>query len=139
MGGLQGPDDGQARGRGGLPHRLHGARGGRAEGRARGHRDPEAPHPRHQQRRRSAALGSRRDQGAVAKQVTAPVLWEDSVASMLENGFEKAMELGPGKVTAGVLKRIDRSAECSNVEVWGNYPRRIRNVVVASINERQRW
>lgn len=53
----------------------------------------------------------------LAKQVTAPVLWENSVASMLENGFEKAMELGPGKVTAGVLKRIDKSAECSNVEV----------------------
>lgn len=53
----------------------------------------------------------------LAKQVTAPVLWENSVASMLENGFEKAMELGPGKVTAGVLKRIDRKAECSNVEV----------------------
>merc|ERR1719384_1995244 len=53
----------------------------------------------------------------LAKQVTAPVLWENSVASMLENGFEEAMELGPGKVTAGVLKRIDRSAKCSNVEV----------------------
>lgn len=53
----------------------------------------------------------------LAKQVTAPVLWEDSVASMLEHGFERAMELGPGKVTAGVLKRIDKSAECANVEV----------------------
>lgn len=53
----------------------------------------------------------------LAKQVTAPVLWEDSVASMLDHGFEKAMELGPGKVTAGVLKRIDKKAACENVEV----------------------
>lgn len=55
--------------------------------------------------------------GLLAKQVTAPVLWEDSVASMLNNGFERAMELGPGKVTAGVLKRISRNSECSNVGV----------------------
>lgn len=53
----------------------------------------------------------------LARQVTAPVLWEDSVASMLANGFEKATEIGPGKVTAGVLKRIDKSAACSNVGV----------------------
>jgi [acyl-carrier-protein] S-malonyltransferase len=53
----------------------------------------------------------------LAKQVTSPVLWEDSVASVLAHGFERATELGPGKVTAGVLKRIDKSAECSNVEV----------------------
>jgi [acyl-carrier-protein] S-malonyltransferase len=53
----------------------------------------------------------------LAKQVTAPVMWENSVASVLENGFEKAVELGPGKVTAGVLKRINKSAACENVEV----------------------
>lgn len=53
----------------------------------------------------------------LATQVTGPVLWEDSVASMLAHGFEEAKELGPGKVTAGVLKRIDKSAACSNVEV----------------------
>jgi len=53
----------------------------------------------------------------LAKQVTSPVLWENSMESMLAHGFEKAVELGPGKVTAGVLKRIDKSAECSNVEV----------------------
>ena len=53
----------------------------------------------------------------LAKQVTSPVLWENSMESMLAHGFERAMELGPGKVTAGVLKRIDKSAECTNVEV----------------------
>jgi len=53
----------------------------------------------------------------LAKQVTSPVLWENTMESMLAHGFERAVELGPGKVTAGVLKRIDKSAECSNVEV----------------------
>jgi len=54
----------------------------------------------------------------LAKQVTSPVLWEDSIASVLDGkGFEEAKELGPGKVTAGVLRRIDKTAACSNVEV----------------------
>lgn len=53
----------------------------------------------------------------LAKQVTSPVLWEDSMASMLEHGFERAVELGPGKVTTGVLKRINKTAASSNVEV----------------------
>lgn len=53
----------------------------------------------------------------LAKQVTSPVLWENSMDSMLEHGFEEAWELGPGKVTAGVLKRINKSAKCTNVEV----------------------
>merc|ERR1719253_706196 len=55
--------------------------------------------------------------GLLAKQVTSPVLWENSMASMLESGFERAVELGPGKVTTGVLKRVDKKAESSNVEV----------------------
>jgi len=53
----------------------------------------------------------------LANQVTSPVLWENSVGTLMENGFESAVELGPGKVTAGILKRIDRSAQCTNVEV----------------------
>ena len=53
----------------------------------------------------------------LATQVTSPVLWENTMASMLEHGLEQAYELGPGKVTAGILKRIDRSASCTNVQV----------------------
>lgn len=53
----------------------------------------------------------------LATQVTSPVLWENSVQSVLDSGFERAVELGPGKVTAGILKRISKTAECTNVEV----------------------
>jgi [acyl-carrier-protein] S-malonyltransferase len=53
----------------------------------------------------------------LATQVTSPVLWENTMDSMLANGFEKAYELGPGKVTAGILKRFDKQAECINIEV----------------------
>ena len=53
----------------------------------------------------------------LAKQVTSPVLFEDSVADLMKHDFGRAVELGPGKVIAGVLKRIDKTAECANVEV----------------------
>jgi [acyl-carrier-protein] S-malonyltransferase len=53
----------------------------------------------------------------LATQVTSPVLWESTMEAMLANGFEKAYELGPGKVTAGILKRFDKSAECIDVVV----------------------
>ena len=53
----------------------------------------------------------------LATQVTSPVLWENTMAAILEKDFERAVELGPGKVTAGILKRTNRKAEVSNVEV----------------------
>uniref|UniRef100_A0A7S4MDP8 Malonyl-CoA:ACP transacylase (MAT) domain-containing protein n=1 Tax=Odontella aurita TaxID=265563 RepID=A0A7S4MDP8_9STRA len=53
----------------------------------------------------------------LATQVTSPVLWENTMDSMLASGFERAVELGPGKVTAGILKRFSKKAECTNVEV----------------------
>lgn len=53
----------------------------------------------------------------LATQVTSPVLWENTMDSMLDNGFETAYELGPGKVTAGILKRFSKKAKCINVAV----------------------
>ena len=53
----------------------------------------------------------------LATQVTSPVLWEKTMESVLSRGFEEAFELGPGKVTAGILKRFNKSAKCTNVEV----------------------
>jgi [acyl-carrier-protein] S-malonyltransferase len=53
----------------------------------------------------------------LATQVTSPVMWENSMDSVLSRNFGKAYELGPGKVTAGILKRFSKTAECVNVEV----------------------
>ena len=50
-------------------------------------------------------------------QVTSPVLWENTMDLVLSKEFGKAYELGPGKVTAGILKRFSKTAECINVEV----------------------
>lgn len=48
------------------------------------------------------------------KQVLSPVLWEETLRGLLEAGVEQFHEVGPGKVLAGLLKRIQRKAECRN-------------------------
>jgi len=39
-----------------------------------------------------------------ARQVTSPVMWEKTMALMMERGYEQGYELGPGKVVAGIIK-----------------------------------
>ncbi len=45
------------------------------------------------------------------KQVTAPVLWEDSVTKMIADGVSIFVETGPGKVLSGLIKKIDPRVE----------------------------
>ena len=52
----------------------------------------------------------------LTKQVTSPVLWENTVAAMMERGYEQGYELGPGKVVAGIVKRINKEAKLTNIE-----------------------
>ncbi len=51
----------------------------------------------------------------LVRQVAQPVLWEDSLRSMLEQGVDEFYEIGPGRVLRGLLKRIDRKAVCHTV------------------------
>lgn len=44
------------------------------------------------------------------EQLYSPVLWEDSVRKMLELGVDTFIEIGPGKVLSGLVKKVDRSA-----------------------------
>ncbi|CAN4113947.1 unnamed protein product [Withania somnifera] len=51
----------------------------------------------------------------LASQVTSPVQWETTVKTLLTKGLKKSYELGPGKVIAGIVKRMDRGAEMENI------------------------
>jgi [acyl-carrier-protein] S-malonyltransferase len=44
----------------------------------------------------------------LVRQVDGPVRWQESVAFMAEAGVTTAFEVGPGKVLAGLVKRIDK-------------------------------
>jgi [acyl-carrier-protein] S-malonyltransferase len=48
-------------------------------------------------------------------QVCAPVLWEQSVAEMVNQGVSRFIELGPGKVLSGLVKRINKEVETANI------------------------
>ena len=41
-------------------------------------------------------------------QIDGPVLWEQTISLMAEAGVTHALEIGPGKVLAGLVKRIDK-------------------------------
>lgn len=51
----------------------------------------------------------------LARQVTSPVQWETTVKTLLSKGLQKSYELGPGKVIAGIVKRMDKSAAIENI------------------------
>ena len=53
---------------------------------------------------------------ALIRQVTQPVRWLDSVREMIDQGVNIFVEVGPGKVLSGLLRQIDRSVRCFNVE-----------------------
>jgi [acyl-carrier-protein] S-malonyltransferase len=44
----------------------------------------------------------------LVRQIDAPVRWEESVATIAGAGVTRALEIGPGKVLAGLVKRIDK-------------------------------
>jgi [acyl-carrier-protein] S-malonyltransferase len=48
-------------------------------------------------------------------QVVQPVLWEKTIRNLLEAGYHRFYEIGPGRVLTGLLKRVHRKAECVNV------------------------
>jgi [acyl-carrier-protein] S-malonyltransferase len=50
------------------------------------------------------------------RQVTAPVRWEESMRRLRSEGVELFIEVGPGKVLSGLMRQIDRQAECLRVE-----------------------
>ena len=47
------------------------------------------------------------------KQVSASVLWEDSMKFILSKGVTNFIEFGPGKVLKGLMRRIDSNAQVS--------------------------
>ncbi|KAJ6964892.1 hypothetical protein NC652_002961 [Populus alba x Populus x berolinensis] len=51
----------------------------------------------------------------LARQVTSPVQWETTVKTLLAKGLKKSYKLGPGKVIAGIVKRMDKKAEIENI------------------------
>jgi [acyl-carrier-protein] S-malonyltransferase len=52
----------------------------------------------------------------LVSQVCAPVLWEQSVTAMVQHGVTRMIEIGPGKVLSGLVKRISKEVVTANIE-----------------------
>ena len=52
----------------------------------------------------------------LAAQVYSPVLWVRTVRAMIDAGAERFIECGPGKVLAGLIRRIDKSTPVAYID-----------------------
>jgi [acyl-carrier-protein] S-malonyltransferase len=53
---------------------------------------------------------------ALVRQVDAPVRWVESVRALAAAGVDRGIEIGPGNVLAGLVRRIDRALK---IETYG--------------------
>jgi len=59
---------------------------------------------------------SERVRDLLVTQVCAPVLWEQSILTMVQHEVTRAIEIGPGKVLSGLVKRISKDVTTINLE-----------------------
>ena len=52
---------------------------------------------------------------ALIRQVSSPVRWQDVVTRLVREGTTRFVELGPGNVLAGLIRKIDRSVPVVSV------------------------
>jgi [acyl-carrier-protein] S-malonyltransferase len=53
--------------------------------------------------------------GLLVQQLTSPVRWTACMRTMLQSGVTRFIELGPGNVLSGLLRRIERSADAVSI------------------------
>ena len=53
--------------------------------------------------------------GLLVDQITSRVKWRESVDYMIKNGVSDFIEIGPGKVLAGLVKKIDKNVKVRNI------------------------
>jgi len=53
---------------------------------------------------------------ALVRQIDSPVRWVEGVRALAREGVDRALEIGPGNVLVGLVRRIDKGIR---VEAWG--------------------
>jgi [acyl-carrier-protein] S-malonyltransferase len=64
----------------------------------------------------SPATDARDIRRKLIEQLYSPVLWEDTVEKLLELGVDTFVEIGPGKVLSGLIRKVDRNATTLSVQ-----------------------
>jgi len=71
-----------------------------------------------------------RSRDALIRQVTGAVKWEQSIHLLIAQGVQTFVEVGPGKVLWGLMRQIDRSKKCVNVEDDASLQKTLEQVAV---------
>ncbi len=53
---------------------------------------------------------------SLIRQISSPLYWEDSIKNLALDGYDTFVEIGPGKVLAGLVRRIVKEARVLNIE-----------------------
>ncbi len=69
---------------------------------------------------------------ALIRQVTGAVQWDKSMRALAAIGVQNFVEVGPGKVLCGLLRQIDRSRTCVNVEDEASLQKTVNHLGTAS-------
>jgi [acyl-carrier-protein] S-malonyltransferase len=77
-------------------------------------RDPSVPLVNNADAQPVRSAASCRD--GLVRQVSAPVRWEESVQELVRQGVDTFVEVGPGQVLSGLVKKIEKGARVLNVE-----------------------
>ena len=64
----------------------------------------------------------------LTKQICNPVRWQELVENMIADGADTFIELGPGDVLCGLIRRIDKSVRTYHVEDWDGLDSTAREV-----------
>jgi [acyl-carrier-protein] S-malonyltransferase len=75
-----------------------------------------------------ATTSAEQARAALVQQVTGAVQWVKSMQTLISSGVDTFVEVGPGKVLCGLMRQIDRSKTCMNVEDEASLQKIISNV-----------
>jgi [acyl-carrier-protein] S-malonyltransferase len=91
-------------------------------------RDPEVPVVNN-----AAAMfltSAERIKLSLVNQLNGPLLWEDSIRNIIDAGVDTFIEVGPGKVLTGLIKRIDPSVKLLNVQDMASLDKTVESMQV---------
>ena len=75
---------------------------------------------------------------ALVRQVTGSVRWSESMQWLIAHGVQTFVEVGPGKVLCGLMRQIDRSKKCVNVEDEASLQKTLEFFSTSSLAEPQK-
>jgi [acyl-carrier-protein] S-malonyltransferase len=75
---------------------------------------------------------------ALMRQVTGSVRWSQSMQGLIAHGVQTFVEVGPGKVLCGLMRQVDRSKKCLNVEDEASLHKTLEFFAASAVAEQQK-